>query len=140
MVHGSQEQFKLRWNQNCWKTNKNTKMFCLFGQFHALRQTVRFNFKRTGNTDTSNKIWNSINDIIVNIWRKKFLSLSFWSVFFCDCFEGIRKQSIGLLYKTGTIEVDHDVRPKPLSPRGKGGDQRNCHNEAVSSRQVLFEN
>ena len=64
--------------------------------------------------------------------------------FFCDCFEDIDrrlcKQSVGLIYKTGTIEVDHDVRPKPQSPRGKGGDQRNCHNEDVSFRQVLFGN
>ena len=22
-------KIKLRWNQNCWKTNKNTKMFCI---------------------------------------------------------------------------------------------------------------
>ena len=42
----------------------------------------------------------------------KFLSLSrtIWSGFFCDCFEGIRgrlfKHSVGLIYKTGTIEVE----------------------------------
>ena len=37
---------------------------------------------------------------------------------FCDCFEGIPeklcKQSVGLLYKTGTIEVEHNVCSKPL--------------------------
>ena len=45
--------------------------------------------------------------------------------FFCDCFEGIRgrlcKHSVGLLYKTGTIEVDHDVRSKPLGAKRKRG-------------------
>ena len=45
--------------------------------------------------------------------------------FFCDCFKGICgrlcKQSVGLLYKTGTIKVDHDVRSKPLGVKRKRG-------------------
>ena len=45
--------------------------------------------------------------------------------FYCTCFEGIRGRlcihSVGLLYKTGIIEVDNDVRSKPLGAKRKRG-------------------
>ena len=52
--------------------------------------------------------------------------------FYCDCFVGSKghlcKHSVGLMYKTGTLEVTSDVRSKPLGPkRGRGRPKKTGH-------------
>ena len=52
--------------------------------------------------------------------------------FYCDCFIGSKghlcKHSVGLMYKTGTLEVTSDVRSKPLGPkRGRGRPKKTGH-------------
>ena len=66
--------------------------------------------------------------------------------FYCDCFVGSKghlcKHSVGLMYKTGTIEVTSDVRSKPLGPkkRGKGRPKKNGHCLTITPpREVRLE-
>ena len=47
------------------------------------------------------------------------------SEFFCDCYEGMKarvcKHAVGLMYKTGVLEISSDVRSKPLGQKRKRG-------------------
>ena len=47
------------------------------------------------------------------------------SEFFCDCAMGSKarlcKQTVGLMFKTDIIEIDSDVRSKPLGQKRKRG-------------------
>ena len=46
-------------------------------------------------------------------------------LFFCDCYNGIKgricKHAVGLMYKTGDLEVTDDVRSKPLGQKRRRG-------------------
>ena len=45
--------------------------------------------------------------------------------FYCDCYEGMKarycKHAVGLMYKTGVLEVSSDVKSKPLGQKRKRG-------------------
>ena len=45
--------------------------------------------------------------------------------FYCDCHEGMKarlwKHTVGLMYKTGVMEISSDVRSKPLGQKRKRG-------------------
>ena len=45
--------------------------------------------------------------------------------FYCDCFEGMKarvcKHAVGLMFKTGVLEISSDVRSKPLGQKRRRG-------------------
>ena len=51
--------------------------------------------------------------------------------FYCDCFEGMKarvcKHAVGLMFKTGVLEISSDVRSKPLGQKRRRGRPKKLH-------------
>ena len=90
-------------------------LFCKIQQHGDLRlqDTKAWRFKITRFKIPSNRSF----DKVILVWNSCHLVEQFVQDFFCDCFEGILvrlcKHSVGLIYKTGTIEVKN--RNVPVS-------------------------
>ena len=120
-------------------------MFCLFWQFQAVKdKQLDSTLKELGIQRLATRFEipsNTSFDKVLEERNSCNLEEQSGQDFFCDCFEGICgrlcKQSVGLLYKTGTIEVDHYVCSKPLGAKRKRGRPKKLLSCLTSSPKPL---
>ena len=92
---------------------------------HQMRQKIEKHLEIPDNDIEAYIPYYSIQDDVENNDKTRFCVNFSTKRFFCDCHEGMKecvcKHAIGLMFKTGVLEISSDVRSKPLGQKRKRG-------------------